>query len=54
MEFDKNAWEKCAAFHGHVCGGLAIGYQAARCAAELLELSFSEDERIVCVAENDA
>ena len=33
-------WNECVAFHGHSCGGLAIGYQAARCAAELLELDF--------------
>ena len=36
----KEAWERCAAFHGHVCGGLAIGYQAARLAAELLGIGF--------------
>ena len=23
-------WEKCVAFHGHACGGLTIGFQAAR------------------------
>ena len=54
MGFEKDAWERCAAFHGHVCGGLAIGYQAARCAAELLNLEFSDDEEVVCVTENDA
>ena len=47
-------WERCAAFHGHVCGGLAIGYQASLCARELLGVGFSEDEEIVCVAETDA
>ena len=47
-------WEKAAAFHGHVCGGLAIGYRAALYAMELLELDFSEDEEVVCVTENDA
>jgi formylmethanofuran dehydrogenase subunit E len=51
---NKEAWERCAAFHGHVCGGLAIGYQAARLAAELLDIGFSDDEEIVCVTENDA
>ena len=49
-----NDWEKCQAFHGHACGGLAIGYQASRYAIKLLELKFSEDEQIVCIAENDA
>ena len=47
-------WEKCVAFHGHTCGGLTIGYKAACYAAELLELSFSGDEQVVCIAENDA
>ena len=42
------------AFHGHACGGLTIGFQAARYAMELLELDFSADEDVVCIAENDA
>ena len=52
---DKKAlWEKAAAFHGHVCPGLTIGYRAALYAIELLELTFSEDEQVVCITENDA
>ena len=51
---NKELWKKCAAFHGHVCGGLTIGYKAALYAMELLEMEFSEDEQIVCIAENDA
>lgn len=51
---DKKLWEKCAAFHGHVCGGLTIGYKAALYAMELLDLTFSSDEQVVCVCENDA
>lgn len=47
-------WEKCIAFHGHVCPGITIGYKAALLAMELLELTFSEDEQVVCIAENDA
>ena len=47
-------WERCVAFHGHECGGLTIGYQAARYAKELLELTFSDDEEVVCITENDA
>ena len=47
-------WEKCVAFHGHSCGGLTIGYQAARYAQKLLELDFSDDEQTACIAENDA
>lgn len=47
-------WESCVKFHGHVCGGLTIGYQAALYAMELLDLTFSEDEDVVCICENDA
>lgn len=47
-------WERAAAFHGHECGGLTIGYKAAIYVIELLELSFSSDEELVCIAENDA
>ncbi len=47
-------WEKAAAFHGHVCPGLTIGYRAALYAIDLLELTFSKDEQVVCITENDA
>lgn len=59
----KTVWEKCVAFHGHECGGLTIGYKAALYAIELLKLDLvdsqydiciSDDEQIVCIAENDA
>lgn len=50
----RELWEKAAAFHGHVCGGLTIGYKAAVYAMELLDVCFSEDEQLVCIAENDA
>lgn len=51
----KNAtWADCAAFHGHECGGLTIGYKAALYAIELLNLSFSDDEEVCCISENDA
>ena len=62
MKIDSAIWERCVAFHGHVCGGLTIGYKAALYAIDLLKLSpgdsrshicISADERIVCVAEND-
>lgn len=47
-------WNKCVEFHGHECGGLAIGYQAALYARELLNIEKSQDEDIVCITENDA
>lgn len=54
MDENKELWEKCAAFHGHVCGGLTIGYKAALYAIELLSITFSKDEEVVCISENDA
>lgn len=48
-------WEKASAFHGHECGGLAIGFKASLLAIELLGLDApAKDEEIVCVSENDA
>ena len=47
-------WKDCVAFHGHECGGLTIGYKASLYAIELLNLEFSTDEHVVCIAENDA
>ena len=47
-------WQDCVAFHGHECGGLTIGYKASLYAIELLNLAFSDDEQVVCIAENDA
>ena len=47
-------WNDCVAFHGHECGGLTIGYKASLYAAKLLSLTFSQDEQVVCISENDA
>ena len=47
-------YDRCARFHGHICGGLTIGFQAAMYAASLLNLHFSQDEEVVCISENDA
>ena len=49
-----NLWEKCVEFHGHHCGGLRIGYAAAEYAMKLLNISFSDNEQVVCISENDA
>ena len=51
---EKQLWEKCVAFHGHECGGLTIGYKAALLAIQELGITFSKDEEIVCICENDA
>lgn len=47
-------WTKCKDFHGHECPGLSIGYRAALYARILLGIDKSEDEDIVCIAENDS
>ncbi len=51
---ERELWEKCVAFHGHSCGGLTIGYKAALLAIRELGITFSEDEELVCISENDA
>lgn len=48
-------WEKCVAFHGHSCGGLAVGFRAVLYAWELFGgEQAAADEELVCVAETDA
>ncbi|MEJ5348359.1 MAG: FmdE family protein [Desulfosoma sp.] len=47
-------WEQCAAFHGHECPGLALGFVAARLALKELRQERAEDEELVAVVENDA
>lgn len=51
-------WEKAAAFHGHTCPGLAIGFKAVEGAIAELGLNDTQlpaiDEELVCVTENDA
>ncbi|MEL7565291.1 MAG: FmdE family protein [Dehalobacterium sp.] len=51
---NKELWEKCVEFHGHQCPGLAIGFRAAEAAREKLGITFSPDEEVVCITENDA
>lgn len=53
---DKETWDRCVAFHGHECPGLAIGYRASEIAEDFFGrgLSPKSDEMIVCVTENDA
>lgn len=47
-------FEKCVAFHRHLCPGLAIGYAAARIGLEALSLEPSRDEEVVAIVENDS
>lgn len=54
MSLDSKMWEKAVEFHGHECPGLAIGFRAAEAAKTKMGFTFSKDEEIVCVTENDA
>lgn len=47
-------FRKCLDFHGHLCPGLAMGYQAAVAGMQWLAARRSEDEEIVAVVETDA
>ena len=44
----ESLWQKCVAFHGHGCGGLAVGFRAVLYAWELFESdSTSEDLSLI-------
>ena len=47
-------FQKCVAFHGHVCPGLSLGYRAAKAAMARLAENRAEDEEVVAVLETDA
>lgn len=51
---NQELWQQAAAFHGHICPGLAIGFRAAMAARDELGLNSAQDEEIVCIAENKA
>ncbi|MCL2862751.1 MAG: FmdE family protein [Methanimicrococcus sp.] len=53
-EITKRTYDDAIAFHGHSCGGLALGYVAALYAKELLDLDYSEDEEVVVITETDS
>ena len=45
---------KCVAFHGHICPGLAIGFQAARTLMKRLGVRKAPDEELLAIVETDA
>jgi formylmethanofuran dehydrogenase subunit E len=47
-------FKQCADFHGHVCPGLAIGYQAAKAGIAWLEEHRAMDEEVVAIVETNA
>ena len=48
------AFKKCAAFHGHACPGLAIGFKAAQALMAHMGVTQSPDEELVAIVETDA
>jgi formylmethanofuran dehydrogenase subunit E len=45
---------KCVEFHGHMCPGLAIGFQAARTLMKRLGVRKAPDEELLAIVETDA
>ncbi len=41
-------------FHGHLCGGILLGYRAARAGVERLGARRAEDEELIAIVENDS
>ena len=46
--------ERIVRFHGHFCGGIVIGYRAAKVALHHLGSRRAEDEELVAIVENDS
>ena len=47
-------FRRSVAFHGHVCGGLVLGYRAVKAAMHALGCSRADDEELVAVVETDS
>jgi len=47
-------FRKCIDFHGHICPGVTIGFQAARVLMDRLGVQKSPDEELVAIVENDS
>jgi len=46
--------ERVLRFHGHFCGGIILGYRAARIGLKHLRTGRAVDEEIVAIVENDS
>ncbi|EGW40976.1 FmdE family protein [Desulfosporosinus sp. OT] len=57
-ELVQRDWDRCVEFHGHVCPGLAIGFQAAQIALKVLPAlegePYNPKSGIVSIVQNDA
>jgi formylmethanofuran dehydrogenase subunit E len=47
-------FEKCVAFHGHLCPGVAVGFRAAQALMDRLGARRAGDEELVAIVETDA
>jgi formylmethanofuran dehydrogenase subunit E len=52
--WDHEDFQRCVAFHGHTCPGIAIGFQAARILLKRLGIHRSIDEELIAIVETDA
>lgn len=50
----KELFQKCIDFHGHLCPGLSLGFQAAMAGMDFLSETRAQDEEIVAIVETDA
>ncbi|HUT33982.1 MAG TPA: FmdE family protein [Planctomycetota bacterium] len=46
--------EQVVKFHGHYCGGILIGYRAAKVGLKRLPARRAEDEQLIAIVENDS
>jgi len=54
QSYSRKALKRCVGFHGHLCPGLAIGFQASRVLLKRLGVRRASDEERVAIVENDA
>ena len=40
-------WNRCIEYHGHTCGGIALGYMAAMYAGKLLDVKDGDDVHVL-------
>jgi formylmethanofuran dehydrogenase subunit E len=52
--FASDDFSKCAAFHGHICPGLSLGYVAGKAALNWIKETHAPDEEVVAIVENDS
>ena len=51
---DREDFQSCVGFHGHICPGISLGYRAAKAAMAKLAEYRAGDEELVAILETDA